>query len=111
MIWGCAPAAEAAVGAVAEAGKKGTLIMSSYENQAMLDALNKSEILGFATQYPVLQGRIAIDTAVRALEHQPYMKSLMAIPDMVAQSNIKSINIGLVLAPAHFKVVYSVKAP
>jgi protein TorT len=104
MIWGCAPAAEAAVGAVAEAGKKGTLIMSSYENQAMLDALNKSEILGFATQYPVLQGRIAIDTAVRALEHQPSMKSLIA-------SNIKSINIGLVLAPAHFKVVYSVKAP
>ena len=111
VIWGCAPAAEAAVGAVAEAGKKGTLIMSSYENQAMLDALNKGEILGFATQYPVLQGRIAIDTAVRALEHQPYMKSLMAIPDMVAQSNIKSINIGLVLAPADFKAVYSVKAP
>ena len=35
--------------------------MSSYENQAMLDALNKGEILGFATQYPVLQGRIAIE--------------------------------------------------
>jgi protein TorT len=111
VIWGCAPAAEAAVGAVAEAGRKGTLIMSSYENQAMLDSLNKGEILGFATQYPVLQGRIAIDTAVRALEHQPYMKSLMAIPDMVAQSNLKSINVGLVLAPADFKAVYSVKAP
>ncbi len=63
--------------------------MSSYENQAMLDALNKGEILGFATQYPVLQGRIAIDTAVRALEHQPYAKSLMAIPDMIAQDNLK----------------------
>ena len=111
VIWGCATAAEAAVGAVAEAGKKSTLIMSSYENQAMLDVLNKGEIFGFATQYPVLQGRIAIDTAVRALEHQPDMKSLMAISDMVAQSNIKSINIGLVLAPAYFKAVYSVKAP
>jgi len=111
VIWGCAPAAEAAVGAVAQAGRKGIQIMSSYENQAMLDSLNKGEILGFATQYPVLQGRIAIDTAVRALEHQPYAKSLMAIPDMVAQDNIKTINMSLVLAPADFKAVYSVKAP
>jgi len=111
VIWGCAPAAEAAVGAVSQAGKKDMLIMSSYENQAMLDALNKGEILGFATQYPVLQGRIAIDTAVRALEHKPYYKSMEAIPDMIAQSNLKSINMGLVLAPADFKAVYSVKAP
>jgi protein TorT len=111
VIWGCAPAAEAAVGAVAQAGKKDALIMSSYENQAMLDSLTKGEILGFATQYPVLQGRIAIDTAVRALEKQPYAKSLMAIPDMIAQSNLKSINMSLVLAPADFKAVYSVKAP
>jgi len=111
VIWGCAPAAEAAVGAVAQAGKKDMLIMSSYENQAMLDSLTKGEILGFATQYPVLQGRIAIDTAVRALEHKDYYKSLMAIPDMIAKSNLKSINMGLVLAPADFKAVYSVKAP
>ena len=90
VIWGCAPAAEAAIGAVAEAGKKDMLIMSSYENQAMLDALNKGEILGFATQYPVLQGRIAIDTAVRVLEHQPYVKSAEGDSDMIAQSNIKS---------------------
>ena len=111
VIWGCAPAAEAAVGAVAQAGRKGVLIMSSYENQAMLDALNKGEILGFATQYPVMQGRVAIDLAVRALEHQPYMKSIKAIPDMIAQDNLKSINMGLVLAPANFNAVYSVKAP
>ena len=111
VIWGCAPAAEAAIGAVAQAGRKGVLIMSSYENQAMLDALNKGEILGFATQYPVMQGRIAIDMAVRALEHQPFIKSLKAIPDMIAQSNLKTINMGLVLAPSTFKAVYSVKAP
>jgi periplasmic protein TorT len=111
VIWGCAPAAEAAVGAVAQAGKKDVLIMSSYENQAMLEALQKGEILGFATQYPVLQGRIAIDTAVRVLEKKDYVKSAKAIPDMIAKSNLDKINIGLVLAPADFKAVYSVKAP
>lgn len=111
VIWGCSPAAEAAIGAVAQAGRKDMLIVSAYENQAMLDALNKGEILGFATQYPVLQGRIAIDTAVRALEHQPFAKSVAAIPDMIAKSNLQSINMGLVLAPGDFKAVYSVKAP
>ncbi|HUJ98410.1 MAG TPA: TMAO reductase system periplasmic protein TorT [Stellaceae bacterium] len=111
VIWGCAPAAEAAIGAVAQADRKGILIMSSYENQAMLDALKKGEILGFATQYPVLQGRIAIDTAVRVLEHKPYVKSAKAIPDMIAQDNLSKINMSLVLAPADFKAVYSVKAP
>jgi protein TorT len=111
VIWGCAPAAEAAIGAVAQAGRKDVLIMSSYENQAMLDSLKKGEILGFATQYPVLQGRIAIDTAVRVLEHQPYIKSAKAIPDMIAQDNLAKINMSLVLAPADFTAAYSVKAP
>jgi len=111
VIWGCAPAAEAAIGAVAQAGRKGVLIMSSYENQAMLDSLKKSEILGFATQYPVLQGRIAIDTAVRVLEKKEYVKSAKAIPDMIAQSNLAKIDMSLVLAPADFNAVYSVKAP
>ncbi|MDQ0475211.1 TMAO reductase system periplasmic protein TorT [Labrys wisconsinensis] len=111
VVWGCAPAAEAAIGAVAQAGRKDTLIMSSYENQAMLDAVTKGEILGFATQYPVLQGRIAIDTAVRVLEKQPYVKSAKAIPDMIGKDNLDKINIGLVLAPADFKAVFSVAAP
>ncbi|SDR41705.1 monosaccharide ABC transporter substrate-binding protein, CUT2 family [Rhizobiales bacterium GAS191] len=111
VIWGCAPAAEAAVGAVAQAGRKGALIMSSYENQAMLDSLKKGEIMGFATQYPVLQGRIAIDTAVRVLEKKTYVKSAKAIPDMIAKDNIEKINISLVLAPSDFKAVFSVKAP
>ena len=110
VIWGCAPAAEAAVGAVAQAGRKDALIMSSYENQAMLDSLKKGEILGFATQYPVLQGRIAIDTAVRVLEKQPYVKSAKAIPDMIGKDNMDKINLSLVLAPSDFKAVFSVKA-
>ncbi len=110
VIWGTAPTAEAAIGAVAEVGRNDIMIMSSYENQAMLDALNKGEILGFATQYPVLEGRVAIDMAVRALEKKPLMKYVKPIPDMVAKSNQSKINMGLVLAPASWKPVYSVTA-
>ena len=109
VIWGCAPAAEAAIGAVQQAGRKDILIMSSYENQAMLDALNRGEILGFSTQYPVLEGRVAVDTAVRVLEHKPYVKFSEPVPAMIDKDDLKEINMDLVLAPASFKAAYSVK--
>jgi len=111
VIWGTAPTAEAAIGAVAEIGREGEIqIMSSYENQAMLDAMNKGEILGFATQYPVLEGKVAIDMAVRALEGKDVMPFVKPIPDMIAKSNVDQIDMGLVLAPADWTPVYSVTA-
>jgi protein TorT len=110
VIWGCAPAAEAAIGAIRQAGRKDVKIVSSYENQAMLDALNKGEILAFATQYPVLEGRVAIDTAVRILEHRDYIKYAQPIPSMIDKGDLDKINMSLVLAPASFKAEYSVKA-
>lgn len=111
VIWGTAPTAEAAIGAVAEIGRqKDIMIMSSYENQAMLDALNKGEIMGFATQYPVLEGRVAIDMAVRALEKKPVIKFVKPIPDMISNANKDKINMSLVLAPATWKASYSVTA-
>ena len=110
VIWGCAPAAEAAIGAVRQAGRPNVKIISSYENQAMLDALNKGEILAFATQYPVLEGRVAIDTAVRILERKPYIKYSQTIPSMIDKADLSKVNMSLVLAPADFKAAYSVKA-
>ena len=111
VIWGTAPTAEAAIAAVAEVGREGEImIMSSYENQAMLDALNRGDIMGFATQYPVLEGRVAIDMAVRALEGQPVMTFVKPIPDMIAKDSVDKIDMSLVLAPADWTPVYSVQA-
>lgn len=110
VIWGTAPTAEAAIGAVAEIGREGEImIMSSYENQAMLDAMNRDEILGFATQYPVLEGRVAIDMAVRALEGKELMTFVKPIPDMISKSTAGDIDMTLVLAPADWTPVYSVE--
>ncbi len=109
VIWGTAPTAEAAIGAVADAGLEDKMIiMSSYENQAMLDAMNNEEILGFATQYPVMEGRIAIDMAVRALEGKPIEKFLLMIPMMITKDTAKNVDMSAVLAPANWQPVYSV---
>jgi protein TorT len=111
VIWGTAPTAEAGIAAVAEVGRIGEIkIMSSYENQAMLDALNRGDILGFATQYPVLEGRVAIDMAVRALEGKPLMTFVKPIPDMIAAGTVADIDMSLVLAPASWSPEYSVEA-
>jgi protein TorT len=111
IIWGTAPTAEAAIGAVAEIGRKDNLlILSSYENQAMLDALNRGDILGFATEYTVLQGLMSIDTAVKILEKQTVSPFIRPEPDMISKESLSKINMDLVLAPADWTPVYSVTA-
>ncbi|WP_182083978.1 TMAO reductase system periplasmic protein TorT [Aureimonas sp. ME7] len=110
VIWGSAPTAEAAIGAVAEAGRSDIRIISSYENQAMLDALNRGDILAFATQYPVGEGAIAIDQAVRLIEKKDVIKVVQPEAAVIDKSTVGSVNMALVLAPADWTPVYSVKA-
>jgi protein TorT len=110
VIFGAAPAAEAAIGAVADAGRKGTIILASYENQAMLDAVKKGDILGFATTSPVLAGRIGVDMAVRALEGKKDIVTATVTPQFVSKASLSKLNLDLVLAPSNWKPVYSVEA-
>ena len=110
VIWGTAPTAEAAVGAVAEAGRKDIKIVSSYENQAMLDALNKGDILAFATQYTVVEGAVSVDQAVRLLDKQPVIALAQPVASAVDKTTVSKLNLDLVLAPQTWTPVYSVKA-
>jgi periplasmic protein TorT len=109
VIWGAAVACEAAVGAIAQAGRNDTLIISEYENQAMLDMTKHGQILGFATQYVVINGTIAVDQAIRAIEKKPMMTFVKPIPDMVTKETLPRINLNLTFAPADFKPVFTVK--
>jgi protein TorT len=109
VIWGSAPAAEAAMGAVAQAGRQDITVMSSYENQAMLDATKRGDILGFVTQFAVANGTIAVDQAVRAIEKKPMMTFVKPIPEMVTKATLGTVNLVLTFAPDGFKPVFSVK--
>ncbi|KQQ87675.1 TMAO reductase system periplasmic protein TorT [Aureimonas sp. Leaf324] len=110
VIWGTAPTAEAAIGAVAEAGRTDMKIISSYENQAMLDALNRGDILAFATQYPVGEGAIGIDQAIRLIEKKPVVKLVQPEAAVIDKTTVPNVKMDLVLAPADWTPVYSVKA-
>lgn len=110
VIWGSAPTAEAGIGAVAETGRNDVKIISSYENQAMLDALNRGDILAFATQYPVGEGAISVDQAIRLIEKKPVMSLAQPLSAAIDKTTAPKLQMDLVLAPASWKPVYSVTA-
>ena len=107
-IWGGAPAAEAAVGAVEEAGYDDVTIVASYENQTMVDSLKNGSVSAFATEFPVMQGRIAVSLAVAVLQGEEVPQHLGVIPQMVTTDNVDDIDITTVLAPVGFRPEFSV---
>lgn len=108
-IWGGAPAAEAAIGAVEEAGYENVSIVASYENQTMVDSLKSGKVAAFATEFPVMQGRIAVGLAVAELEGRSVPKYLGVIPQMVTRENVEGIDLTTILAPAGFQPEFSVE--
>lgn len=109
VIWGGAPAAEAAVGATADAGRDNVTIISSYENQTMLKLVKDGKVLGFAAEYPVIMGRISVDLAVRALDGKKHEKILLVAPGIVTTQNIGDFDLTQIFAPEGFQPVFSVE--
>lgn len=108
VIWGGAPTAEAAPSAVADAGRDDVTIVGSYENVQMLKLVKEGKVTGFATEYPVVMGRIAVDLAVRALEKQSFEKSLLIAPGIVTKDNIDKFDTTQIFAPEGTKPEFSV---
>ena len=113
-IWGGAPTAEAALGAVAEAGRDDILIVSSWEDQMMPTRVKDGDVIAFATEYPVILARIGVDLAVRALEDKPieFLKQnpdarvLRITPGLVTQDNIGDFDLSQIYAPENWQPVF-----
>jgi protein TorT len=108
-IWGTAPTAEGAINAIKDAGREDVIIVASYENQAMLKAMMSGAILGFDTEYPVMQGKIAVDLAVKALEKMPFQPYYLVAPRMITSDMVKDIDVTQILAPDGWQPVFSVE--
>jgi len=107
VIWGGAPTAEAALGAVIDAGRDDITIISSYENPTILEAVKSGKVLALATEYPVMMGRISVDLAVRALEGREHEKILLVSPGIVNKDNVGKFDLTQIFAPDGFKPVFS----
>ena len=83
-------------------------ILAYYFTPGVDRGITRGQILAAPTDSPVIQGRIAIDQAVRVLEGQPYEKHVGPALFMVSQDNIDEFDTSSTLAPDGFKPVFRV---
>ena len=108
-IVGTAVTAEAAVGILRARGLSGKIkIMSYYFTPGVYQGIKRGQILAAPTDSAVIQGRVAIDQAVRILEGKDYLKHVGPKLYVIDSSNIDSFDRASSLAPDDFKPTFTV---
>ena len=109
-IIGTAVTAEAAVSILRSRDLSDKIkILSYYFTPGVNQGIQRGQILAAPTDSPVIQGRVAIDQAVRVLEGKSYQKHVGPALFVVSQENIGSFDSSSTLAPAGFKPVFRVE--
>ncbi len=109
-VAGTAVTAEAAVGILRSRNlDKKVKLLSFYMTPGVYEGIQKGRILASPADSMVIQGRIAIDQAVRLLEGKDVIKHVGPKIFVVDDKNIKSVKLEDILPPASFKPVFSVK--
>lgn len=114
-IVGSAPTAEAAVSVLRARGMQDRVtIVSDYMTHAVYRGIRRGRIAAAPTDFPVLQGRLAIEMAVRAIEGSLSVRHAGPRIQLVDRADIEQaeVNRGLVensLAPASFVPVFETR--
>ncbi|GAA0395205.1 TMAO reductase system periplasmic protein TorT [Cocleimonas flava] len=109
-IVGTAVTAEAAVGLLRSRGLLDKIkIVSYYFTPGVYQGIKRGQILAAPTDSTVIQGRIAIDQAVRILEKKPYKKHVGPKLYVIDKLNIETFDRNSALAADGFKPTFSVK--
>ena len=108
-IIGTAVTAEAAVGLLRARGLAGQIkIMSYYFTPGVFRGIRRGQILAAPTDSAVIQGRVAIDQAVRILEGRDYEKHVGPELYVIDAGNINNLDRDSSLAPDGFKPTFNV---
>ena len=108
-VVGTAVTAEAAVGLLRSRGLLGKIkIMSYYFTPGVYQGIKRGQILAAPTDSTVIQGRVAIDQAVRALEGKDFTKHVGPQLYVIDDKNIDSFDRDAALAPDGFKPTFTV---
>jgi protein TorT len=109
-VAGTAVTAEAAEGIVRARGlDKKVKIMAFYMTPGVYEGIEKGRIMGAPADSMVIQGRIAIDQAVRLLEGKEVIKHVGPKIFVVDTANIKTVQHDSILPPVSFKPQFEVK--
>jgi protein TorT len=109
-VVGTAVTAEAAIPILRDRGVADKIkILSYYYTPGVDQGIRRGQILAAPTDSPVIQGRIAIDQAVRILEGKEYLKHVGPALKVVSQDDIKTFDTGSTLAPDGFTPIFRVE--
>ncbi len=109
-VVGSAVTAEAAIGLLRAKGLERRIkIIADYFTHAVFRGIKRGRILAAPTDFPVIQGRLAIDQAVRALEGKLAVRHAGPVIKMVTRDNVDAIGPRGSLAPAWFSPTFIVE--
>lgn len=109
-IVGSAVTAEAAVSVLRIRGLSGRIkILSDYFTHALYRGLKRRKILAAPTDFPVVQGKLGIEQAVRVLEGKLTYKHAGPAIKLVDMDNVDEIGTEGSLAPATFEPTFTVE--
>lgn len=109
-VVGTAVTAEAAIPILRSRGLADQIKIASYYFTPGVDqGIRRGQIMAAPTDSTVIQGRVAVDQAVRILEGEEYDKHVGPALYVVDQENLKDFDPTSTLAPAGFKPVFRVE--
>lgn len=109
-VAGTAVTAEAATGILrARDLTKKAQVLSFYMTPGVYEGIQRGRIIAAPADSMVIQGRIAIDQAVRLLEGKEVIKHVGPKIFVVDSANIKTVKLTDILPPANFRPVFDVK--
>lgn len=107
---GSGPMAEAAVSILRERGLADRIgIVSDYMTPGVLRGIKRGKILAAPDDFPVLQGMLAIEQAVRALEGTLTLRHAGPRIKIITVENADSLDQGGTVAPASFIPVFELE--
>jgi len=108
-VVGTAVTAEAAQGLVRERGLQGKVdLLAFYMTPGVYEGIKRGFILAAPADSMVIQGRIAMDQAVRALEGKDLIQHIGPKIFVVDPSNVETVPQSNILPPDDYKPVFTV---
>jgi protein TorT len=105
---GSGPMAEAAVSILRARGMtEDVKIVSTYLSHAVYRGITRGRILAAPTDFPVVQGRLAVEMAVRAIEGQLTVPHAGPRIQIVTSDSVGAIGTEGSLAPASFVPIFA----